>query len=103
MTNTKIEIKDIQEIKPLRENDESIMELAMKYTDLQTTLKQINTCRKWMRVRFMSKITTTEGNKLNSDAYLGTHKNKQPTIWEISENPTLWPEIPRPTNMEWNE
>ena len=58
-------------IKPQRENDTSIMSAIATHYELKTALRQINTCRMYVKATFISDISTATGDKINPQYFNG--------------------------------
>ena len=87
-----IKMSGIWEPKIQREDDSTIMEEVIKQELHPTCLNNINRCRLYLRVFFLSDITTADGTELEEWALTGNHRRKGPLLWPNQQSPskTAW-------------
>jgi hypothetical protein len=82
-------------MRPLRINDEFIMEAFISLDIDETDLGICNTCRLYLKVCFLSEITTGDGTYITEDAWTGRYL-EQPF------KDKSWPKYRRPSAASWH-
>lgn len=88
-----VHLTAIQPLTPPRVHDRCIMDLATHSKDFtQHSIISINRCRIHLRASFLSDLVDASGRVLTTNAKL--------CIPDRTNDPTLWPMQPRPTNQK---
>jgi hypothetical protein len=70
----------------LRQQDESLMELAIKAGHPRSELECLNACRLYLQVTSLAEISSDTGDTILPQAYGALQKNKRPQLWLISQS-----------------
>ena len=102
LQDTAIQIQQINNIKPLQQNDNAIMEIAEEYTNSTTKLEQINAYQMWLQITVISEMFHVNSKHINPNTIYGNHQHDKLLSWQISKSKLMWPNIPCPGNQAWN-
>ena len=95
-----IEIDDAPTILPRRENDKNIMDDVCQSTTSQTDIEQINWCRLYLQVEYLSDISNLEGTHLQSSTiYSKTNPDPKTT----SQPTKMFPNQGKPGPRQWKK
>ena len=86
MYNIKMIIPNTLNFKPQRENDQTIMDIITTYETNKIQTEQMNICRQYLKIIYLSDITTADGLSINEETLNMIPNN---SIYE-------WPTIPNP-------
>jgi hypothetical protein len=81
-------------LKPLREQDQFIMEALSALGPNTSELMSLNRCRLYLQVLFLSEISTGDGTAISGDAWAGKH-------FSIPHKHVSWPRQQRPSSKDW--
>lgn len=98
--NGVIELKQIPDIDQLRQFDQNIMKIARSHQFSAKQLKQINQCRFYFQIMFVSKMCSTAGTQIQEYYYDPSHfPDITPTTY--SQSKFHWPIQTYPPPASW--
>ena len=89
-----LQLLDHSPSQPYRQHDVTIINLAQRLHFRRADLLAVNRCRLYLRVTWLSEITTPDGTNLQSSLY-----NESPSL--NSQSTLLWPYQPCPGPRSW--
>jgi hypothetical protein len=101
--NAKICIPDLHTTSPLRIKDTLLMQHARNLQFSPTEMVQINNCRLYLQILYLSEITSDTGTHILECAIHGHHTPQgTPVLSQLSQTTIKWPTQPRPDSTTWS-
>jgi hypothetical protein len=102
--NAKIALPALKITHPLRQNDKTLMAVARNQGFTPQAMNQINQCRVFLQVMYLSEICNDNGKHLLRRAIEGTvDQNNQTELSTICSSTLEWPAQPRLSTSAWNQ
>lgn len=98
--NGKIKIKKVPDLPFLRVSDQNIMKIARDHQFSPKQLNQINQCRSYLQITFLSEMCSTTGHQL-IEYYHDPPGNPDITPTTYSKSLMTWPIQANPPTVSW--